>query len=135
MLREWELVGLLGENEMRAPITLLVAVLLAVMAPGCGKGREEAFVKEALKITEEKAEILSKLKTADDVKERKGALEKLNKRVKKLEERRDEYRKKLRRKHEDRIEEAERKIRIAKKDMSSGAREELKKLELYDEPF
>ena len=135
MLREWELVGLLGENEMRAPITLLVAVLLAVMAPGCGKGREEAFTKEELKITEEKAEILSKLKTADDVKERKGALEKLNKRVKKLEERRDEYRKKLRRKHEDRIEEAERKIRIAKKDMSSGAREELKKLELYDEPF
>ena len=135
MLREWELVGLLGENEMRAPITLLVAVLLAVMAPGCGKGKEEAFVKEALKITEEKAEILSKLKTADDVKERKGALEKLNKRMKKLEERRDEYRKKLRRKHEDRIEEAERKIRIAKKDMSSGAREELKKLELYDEPF
>ena len=117
---------------MRTLIVLFVGLSLAATAAGCGKRGLESFVVEGIKLQEQKAKLLAKLKTDDDVRKHRAALEKLLQRQKKLKRDMEDYMEKMKKKYEDRGEKAQKDVKMAIKDMKPEVRKELDKLELSD---
>ena len=111
-------------------VTLLVGILLLATAPGCARRSEEAFMKRAVKLTEQWADIVSKIETSGDVDKYKGKLEKLRLKIKKLKTEMKDFKEKKTKKYKDRGEKAEKKLEDAMKDLKPEVVDELSKLEL-----
>ena len=143
---------------MRTLIIPFLSLGLTILAPGCGKDDDtasrkdkpipaeeparpardyETIVKNGLETLEEMAHIMSKLKTAEDVKMFAGRLKRLRQTAEKLEKERDalgeqpiELKDKMRKKYEERLQELEKKAAAARAAMTREAREEIKRLKL-----